>query len=370
MRWDQCIAHFGQEVAEFAEDYFAEDHRKILLIAGAGFDPRSTLVAQCLVDAGTTLTAVLIKEIRPKPRQNLRQLAEGNKSDLENLLHNSKVIEIEIFGTDNAVVGGRNAVKALHDLNYDDFTDVVVDISALSIGTSFPAIRYLTERIDAGLKPRNLHIFVTHNPSLDAAIAHIPSDAPGYIHGFRGGTSLDSSSKAAKLWLPQLVPGRRPALNALHSYVEPHDTCPIVPFPAANPRQVDILAEEYIVELEDAWEVDTRNLVYADESNPLDLYRTILSLHELRQRVFENIGGSLMVLSPLGSKIMAIGALLAAMERNLPVAYLEAIGYDMVVGPLQGNAEQELVHLWLEGDAYPQPRPKLKSNESTKNDIN
>ena len=69
-------------------------------------------------------------------------------------------------------------MKALHDLNYGDFTDVVVDISALSIGTSFPAIRYLTERIDAGLKPGNLHVFVTHNPSLDTAITHIPSDAP------------------------------------------------------------------------------------------------------------------------------------------------------------------------------------------------
>ncbi|MAO93680.1 MAG: hypothetical protein CMM78_01110 [Rhodospirillaceae bacterium] len=370
MRWDQCIAHSGQEVAEFAKDFFAQGDRKILLIAGAGFDPRSTLVAQCLVDAGAALNAVLIKEIRPKPAQNLKDLAEGNKTDLENLLHNSKVIEIEIFGTDNAVVGGRNVIKALHGLNYEDFTDVVVDISALSIGTSFPAIRFLTERIDAGLKPRNLHAFVTHNPSLDASIIHIPSDAPGYIHGFRGGMSLDSSSKAAKLWLPQLVTGRRPALSALHSYLEPHDTCPIVPFPSANPRQVDILAEEYIVELEEAWEVDTRNLVYADESNPLDLYRTILSLHELRQRVFQNIGGSLMILSPLGSKIMAIGALLAAMERNLPVAYLEAIGYDMVDGPLPCNAEQKLVHLWLEGEAYPQPRSKLKSNESANNEIN
>ena len=130
------------------------------------------------MDAGTALDAVLIKEIRPKPRQNLRDLAEGNKSDLEELLQNSKVIEIEIFGTDNAVVGGRNAVKALHDLNYGDFTDVVVDISALSIGTSFPAIRYLTERIDAGLKPGNLHVFVTHNPSLDTACLLYTSPSP------------------------------------------------------------------------------------------------------------------------------------------------------------------------------------------------
>lgn len=366
MRWNQCIANFGREVDEFAQDYFADVSRKVLLIAGAGFDPRSTLVAQCLVNAGTALKAVLIKENRPRPRQNLKDLAEGNKSDLENLLQDSQIVEIEIFGSDNAVIGGRNMVKALHGLNYDAFTDVVVDISALSIGTSFPAIRYLTERIDAGLKPGNLHVFVTHNPSLDTANTPIPSDSPGYIHGFRGGMSLDSSSEAAKLWLPQLVLGCRSALNSLHSYVEPDDTCPIVPFPAANPRQVDILFDEYIVELESAWSIDTRNLVYADESNPLDLYRTILRLYELRQRVFQDIGGSLMVLSPLGSKIMAIGALLAAIERNLPVAYLEAIGYDMVMGPHHGNAEQKLVHLWLEGDAYPAPRPKLQSNGSVK----
>ena len=366
MRWDQCIANFGQEVADFAQDYFADEKRKVLLIAGAGFDPRSKIVAKCLVEAGTDLEAVLIKEIRPEPTQNLIDLADGNKTDLDDILHKNEIIEIEIFGSDNAVIGGRNVVKALNRLSYDDYTDVVVDISALSIGTSFPAIRYLIERIEAGMQPANLHVFVTHNPSLDTSITLIPSDSPGYIHGFRGGTSLDSSSAAAKLWLPQLVSGRRAALNALHGYLEPHDTCPIVPFPAANPRQVDILAEEFIAELENAWSVDTRNLVYADESNPLDLYRTILRLHDLRQLLFQDIGGSLMILSPLGSKIMAVGALLAAMERNLPVAYLEAIGYDMMSGPPQGHVDHKLVHLWLEGDAYPKPRPKLQNNGSGK----
>ncbi|WP_299592627.1 hypothetical protein [uncultured Tateyamaria sp.] len=366
MRWDQCIANFGHEVADFAEDYFADTERKVLLIAGAGFDPRSKIVATCLVDAGTNIEAVLIKEIRPEPSQDLVDLAEDNKSDLENLLPDHDLVEIDIFGSDNAVVGGRNVVKALNALNYAGYTDVIVDISALSIGTSFPAIRYFIERIEANMPPANLHVFVTHNPSLDTGITLIPSDSPGYIHGFRGGTSLDSSSAAAKLWLPQLVSGRRAALNALHGYLEPHDTCPIVPFPAANPRQVDILAEEYIAELENAWSVDTRNLVYADESNPLDLYRTILRLHDLRRLVFQDIGGSLMILSPLGSKIMAIGALLAAMERNLPVAYLEAIGYNMRSGPPHGPADHKLVHLWLEGDVYPKPRPALQKNGSVK----
>tara|TARA_R110002124_G_C8968912_1_gene514831 strand:- start:1108 stop:2121 length:1014 start_codon:yes stop_codon:yes gene_type:complete len=336
------------------------------LIAGAGFDPRSRIVAKCLVDAGAAIEAVLIKEDRPEPSQYLIDLATDNKSELEKLLPIHRLIKIEIFGSDNAVVGGRNIVKALNSIDYSNFTDIAVDISALSVGTSFPSIRYLIERIESGLRPENIHVFVTHDPSLDADIALIPSDSPGYVHGFRGGTSLDSSSAAAKLWLPQLAFGRKNALNALHGYLEPHDTCPIVPFPAANPRQVDLLAEEFIAELENSWSVDTRNFVYADESNPLDLYRTILRLHDLRHRVFENIGGSLMILSPLGSKIMAVGALLAAMEKNLPVAYLEAIGYHMTSGPAQGDADHKLVHLWLEGDAYPKPRPGLQKNGSSK----
>ena len=45
--------------------------------------------------------------------------------------------------------------------------------------------------------------------------------------------------------------------------------------------------------------------------------------------MFAGAGGSLLVLSPLGSKVMALGALMAALERDLPVAHLEPIGYDL-----------------------------------------
>jgi len=75
--------------------------------------------------------------------------------------------------------------------------------------------------------------------------------------------------------------------------------------------------------------------------------------------VFQETGGSLLVLSPMGSKVMALGALMAALERDLPVAYLEAIGYDFDPSVSETNVEPELLHIWLEGDAYPQPRPLL-----------
>ena len=61
---------------------------------------------------------------------------------------------------------------------------------------------------------------------------------------------------------------------------------------------------------------------------------------------------------------MALGALMAALERDLPVAYLEAIGYEF-----DGSAAQEgpvdVIHIWLEGEVYPQPRPALNIERVT-----
>jgi hypothetical protein len=67
----------------------------------------------------------------------------------------------------------------------------------------------------------------------------------------------------------------------------------------------------------------------------------------------------MLVLSPLGSKVMALGALMAALERYLPVAHLEPIGYELAETVPDQIAEPSLVHIWLEGDVYPQPRPAL-----------
>jgi hypothetical protein len=104
--------------------------------------------------------------------------------------------------------------------------------------------------------------------------------------------------------------------------------------------------------MENTWEVDTRNIIYASEDDPLDLYRTILRMEDPRREVFSETGGSLLVLSPMGSKVMALGALLAALERNLPVAHLEPIGYELDTSIATANLEPKMVHVWLEGDIY------------------
>lgn len=358
-RWDPCIAHRGGEVGPFITDYFALPDRKPLLVAGAGFDPRARVVAEALCKANADTSAWLIKERRPDPPEDQSTRARDNTAALSGFLGQPTLLPIDIFGADGAVVGGRNAITALSRHPLDSITDVVVDISALSVGTSFPIIRYFFNLTVSGHGPPNVHLFVTHDPSLDDGIRSVSSDSPGYIHGFKGNSTLSSAADSARLWLPQLASGRRKALERLYDFVEPHDTCPILPFPARQPRIGDILAEEYLPQFEDVWTVDTRNIMYADEGDPLDLYRTILRLGDFRQQVFAETGGSILVLSPLGSKVMALGALMAALERNLPVAHIEPIAYHFCDSLPTNVDNPDIIHIWLEGDAYPSPRPQL-----------
>ena len=341
-RWDPCVAHRGDDVKKFFVEYFSKSARKVLVVAGAGFDPRSRTAATQLSEAATSMRALLIRENRPNPPQDELDRAEANTNALlatliERQIEHHHVEHVEIFGTDGAVVGGRNIINVLDRQNLEGVTDVMVDISGLSAGTTFPIIRYFVEYTCRGRATTNLHVVVVHNPRLDAAIRSIASDAPSYVHGFKGRSTLIDTADAARLWLPQLARGGRATLERLYDFIGPHDTCPILPFPASEPRLGDALVEEYLTELQDTWSVDARNIVYSDEGDPLDLYRTILGLDDVRKPVFAETGGSMLILSPLGSKVMALGALMAALERDLPVAYLESIGYEFQATGARGR---------------------------------
>ncbi len=354
MRWDPCVSHRGENVKDFIGNYFSQSSRKTLLISGAGFDPRSHMIPKLFAETSSNTEAIFIQEVRPGPDENLVQLGKKNADELSGFFARSKFEQIEIFGLDNAVTGGRNAVNLVSQYSLMDVTDVVIDTSALSVGVSFPTIRYYFERLSGPQEKANLHVFVAHDPSTDERIKPLHADTPAFIHGFRGGWALDATASAAKLWLPQLAKGRVSTLRRLYNFVRPHDICPILPFPSANPRMGDELSEHYLTELDDAWEVDTRNLIYAAENDPLDLYRTILKIDDRRKPVFSESGGSLLILSPSGSKILSLGALMSSLERDLPIAYLESVGYEFkeVALPFQ-PCEPHLVHVWLHGEVYP-----------------
>ncbi|CAN5138220.1 hypothetical protein BH11ACT4_BH11ACT4_08120 [soil metagenome] len=360
-RWDLAITHRADEAPRFISEYFESKDREVLFIAGAGFDPRATIIGQKLAALKLpTIHAALIKESRPESDATLRQLATDNLKVLADCFPAHQLLSISIFGQDNSVTGGRASALAVSALNLGGITDVVVDISALSIGTSFPIIRWMVEEAIASRPDLNIHVVVAHQPELDARIKAVPSDIPVSVHGFNGRMSLSSvGQRQAKLWLPQLAAGRAASLRRIHDVVIPDEVCVVLPFPANHPRIGDALLVEMLETGGIPWEMDSRSIVYADESDPLDLYRTIMRLHALREPVFAETGGSTLILSPVGSKVMALGALLAGLERDLPVMYLEDFGYEFVGASTLAADQPELMHVWLEGSPYTFPRPAL-----------
>jgi hypothetical protein len=277
-------------------------------------------------------------------------------AQLQVLIPNNTVLAVSIFDEqDNAVVGAKRLIKVVAPLvsALQPITDIVLDLSALSIGIAFPLVRHVYETYAQRVPRVNIHLFVIEDSDLDAGILPEHTDQAMYVPGFSGEALLDDKANSARLWIPQLVSGRQEALRRIHDFVQPEETCPILPFPARRLRHGDELLEQFIPEVVDTWEVDPRNYVYAAEREPLDLYRTLSKLDDARKKVYERYGGSLLILSPIGSKVLALGALLAALERNLPVAYLESVSFSLAATAAPDPSRKwPVVHVWLTGDAY------------------
>lgn len=356
-RWEQCITNYGDDVVSFVKEYFKKTERRCLFVAGAGFDPRCITFASILAEhLGERLHAVFLRERRPDPSPELVSRAEKNIEALKKVIGSLQIIDVDILADeDRAVIGGRRATEAIGRIALDPYTDIVLDLSALSVGVSFPITRLLLDRSNGTTPRKNFHLVVVSNGGVDDAISSVPSDFVDPVHGFSGRLDLDESAQEPKIWMPALAPGKAGALQVLREKLrDPVVVCPIFPISQRYPRASDKLVAEFEGELYQSWEVDAGNVIYAIEDDPLDLYRTINAIYRRYTRVFANVTNSHVVLTPSGSKTFAIGALMAAIEHNLPVRYVEAVSYEVkwdrigVTECLPGTA----IHVWLSGDAY------------------
>lgn len=352
--WANCIANFDAEADKFVADYFGDPSRRVLLVAAAGFDPRSRRIAQMLASTlGDRLSALFIREDRPGPSQTLLDQADENEATLMAVVPNCKILRVEVFADDGAPVGGSRIVSLLgQNPVHDDTTDVILDLSALSIGIGFPAARMLLEDCETAVN-RAFHLMIVSNPELDDQIFSIPSSRPSAVRGFAPPLEGDVQG-LAQVWIPQLARGRTSSLTEIGIAVgRCYKICPLLPFPARSPRRADDLLSEYRTALTDEWEVDPRDVVYASERNPLDCYRTLSTLKSRFDRTMKGTYEPRMVLSPVGSKVLAAGMLMAAIEHNMAVHYLETESYQLEQ-PLPPTAELSdmTVHLILSGPIY------------------
>ena len=360
-KWrEKCVIFYNDCVESFYQQYFTSNTRRCVFIGGAGFDPRSVGILEKLcVSLGDRLHTIVLREERPNPDSELLNRANRNLNIIESICRSLTIEEIDIFSDDNAVVGGHNAIRVLEEIDFKNYTDIVLDMSALSNGISYPIAAYFFQQADqANL---NLHIVVQSNPQFDDAISSQANDRVEVVKGFKLESPYGGHEKAI-LWLPVLSESNYRSMPLLHTSINPHDICPILPFPSEDPKKGDRIASNFYAYITDdwvsapdsEWNVEPQSFLYADDRKPLDIYRSIISLDNERTPVFEALGGSTMVLSPSGNKTSSMGVLMAALERSFPVVCVEALSYDVdwsKIDAVDTNAT-EFVHIWLKGEAY------------------
>jgi hypothetical protein len=371
MRWRNYLLRGGEGFATFWAKFLAEQERDLLFVLGHGFDSRMCEGLECILSAGGSgardIALIAFDEGGESPSHSYVEQRTANGDRLESLAQGRGKIRnrhIRMFSDDNRRIGARSIAQEFTSPDeFSAYTDVVVDISALPRSLYMPLLAKLLALFDGepqhGRKP-NLHVIVSHSPTTDSAIVEEGlEESASYLHGFAAAKlESESTSSQPKIWIPVLGKRQQVQLERIHQFVAPDEICPLLPSPAQNPREGDSIMIEYRELLFDQLRIEPRNIIYAAESNPFEVYRQIMRSILHYDRALKPLGGCKVALSAMSSKLASVGVLLAAYElgRRDPnvtvgVAHVESHGYrvEQLVDPCPAPT---LFTLWLSGECY------------------
>lgn len=110
---------------------------------------------------------------------------------------------------------------------------------------------------------------------------------------------------------------------------------PSVPSPSSNPRRGDKLLIDYRALIFDEWRLDIKNIIYSNEKNPFEIYRQLTQAIYHYRNALSPLSGCKPVISAVSSKLISLGALLAAYDLklnkgiNVDLVNIEAQGYEI-----------------------------------------
>ncbi len=373
LRWGNYILRSGDHSTAMWRMLVGERERNILYMLGLGFDERMCAGLEAVLGAGGAgkrdISLLTFDEGPESPSRAHADLRAANEERLRKIVARAGCglgqRTIKLVSDEGRRIGGRSIAREfIGQAEFQAYTDVMVDISALPRGLYFPLLAKLLSVFDQSPKDgvvRNLHAIVAHSPVLDASIHDEGIDENAtFLHGFSAAEfEREATREQPRVWLPVLGRGQRVQLDRILALVTPDEICPVLPSPAQNPREADDLMLEYRDLLFDQLRVEPRNIIYASESNPFEVYRQIVRSVRRYRRALTPLSGCKAVVSAMSSKLSSLGALLAAYELrggtgdehvDVGVAHVEAQGYTLdrpseVPPPM-------LYNLWLAGECY------------------
>lgn len=318
LRNEECEAYFDKKVNEH-----------ILFILGAGFDERMCEGVKRIGKIAKNMDVWLIRFEEAPNSDSLKysDKVKANFEMLEELVSPDKMYEKEIkmwntSGENERPVSDPNSAKFvnnnIHELQKYD--SIVVDISALPQNIYFILLDKLLHNF---YEKKKIYIIACENYIIDKKTNPVGIDE--HAHYFMGyGATGSVNERKPVIWLLVLGECDKARLERCYDFImqnaEYQEICPMVPFPSINERRADEIIIKFRKQLFDTWEIEKKNIIYASETNPFQVYRRICETVEHYSNVLQPLNDDnqdatqscRFVFTALTSKLMAIGTFLAA----------------------------------------------------------
>lgn len=367
MRWDPYLLVRDEEFEVFWKKHLDARARKLLLVMGRGFDIRTLATARRLKALGADVRVWLLAFDNGLGDSDGRKaLTEQNYDGLVQIFGEDRItaVPIQIGGPSGETVTPRNTQTALAKAgDARTFDDVVVDISAMPRMVALTTIAILLHELDrtAGQGGPNVNLHVTTAESVSADLGAARGslrDNVTHVLGFSGQLQAETTENWPRIWFPVLGEGQRDKLLRIREKIDPDEICPVIPFPARAPRRGDEIVLEHRDILFDDFRIEPANILLACEYNPFEAYKQIFLAMDRYRLALHALGGAKAFVSPLSSKLLSVGVLLACYDHlygdvpgqrlDVGIPYVETAVY---LDPEQDEGlEFELYSMWIRGE--------------------
>ena len=367
MRWDPYHLFPDQEFDGFWRDHLRTRNRKLLMVLGRGFDARALDATTRIVAAGSKPDVWLLAFDNGLEDSQVRSaMTQKNIEELESLCGQEHIqtLEIRIGGPaqGNATsVSTRCAIMRAREVSI--YNDIVVDISAMPRMVALTTIAKLIHDLDEIEKETgrsiNLHVTTAESVSADLkAQQGTLSEEVTSVVGFSGHLTAQGTEHVPRVWFPVLGENQSDRLIKIQDKLDPDEICPVVPFPSRQPRRGDEIIDQHRDVLFNEFQAEPRNILRASEYNPFEAYKQLFSAMDRYRRALKELGGCKAFVSPVSSKLLSVGALLAcydhrhsAVARNrlmVGIPYVETAVYGDPIA--SGDTKTELYAMWIRGE--------------------
>lgn len=367
MRWDPYSLCCDRDFDLFWTTHLAIKDRSVLLILGRGFDVRAIETARRLTKIGANVVIwSLAFHNGQDDSERRRTRTVENLAELVTLIGNENVIEVGIdlsgpFSASSTSSSTRNALLSAGALT--EFTDVVIDISAMPRMVAMTTVAVVLKQLDTAAADEgievNLHVTVAESVSADLGAARGSlRDQVSFVRGFSGQLTSQTTQVLPHVWFPVLGERQVERLESIHEHVNPDEICPVVPFPSREPRRGDEIIYAHRELLFDTFNAEPKNILLASEYNPFEAYKQIFEAMDRYRRALGELGGCKAFVSPLSSKLLSVAVLLACYDHLYCQTYKNKmmVGIPYVETATYGDPDQEkddpfeLYSMWIRGE--------------------